>query len=66
MGAATINLNHRNTSRINTSEEDDGSSSHEEATDMRKSKRKRLTTNFNHQASSNFNHQISNHQAAEN
>ena len=46
-GAATISINPRNTSRANASVEDDGgSSSQEEATDMRKGKRKRVT-NFN-------------------
>ena len=49
-GAATISINPRNTSRPNASVEDDRSSSsqgcQEEATDMRKGKRKRVT-NFN-------------------
>ena len=48
-GAATSSLNPRNTSRANASVEDDGSSSQgcqEEATDMKKGKRKR-ETNFN-------------------
>ena len=45
--AATISLNPRNTFRVNAGVEDDGSSSsqdcQEEATDMRKSKRKCVT-----------------------
>ena len=46
--AATINVNPRKTSRANACVEDDGggSSCHEEATDTRKSKRKRVK-NFN-------------------
>ena len=46
-GAATISVNPKNISRVNASEEDDGSKGQDEVTDIKKGKKKRLTTNFN-------------------
>lgn len=46
-GATSVIINPRNTTKANVSEESNDISEREEATDMRESKKKRLTTNFN-------------------
>ena len=46
-GATSVIINPRKTTKANVSEESNDISEREEAIDMRESKKKRLTTNFN-------------------